>query len=110
MEAQKAREIGQWTASEALQEETIMSNNRVTQQTPNSPDAEKVRRAHGLWEERGCPIGSPEEDWFRAEEEIRSEQVVRDELVRARNKRVRAPNSTPGPDGAPPFSDHSGQL
>jgi len=24
--------------------------------------------AHRLWEERGCPIGSPEEDWFKAEE------------------------------------------
>ena len=27
-------------------------------------------RAHGLWQERGSPIGSPEEDWFRAEQEI----------------------------------------
>ena len=24
--------------------------------------------AYRLWQERGCPIGSPEEDWFRAEE------------------------------------------
>jgi hypothetical protein len=24
-------------------------------------------RAYGLWDERGSPIGSPEEDWFRAE-------------------------------------------
>jgi hypothetical protein len=23
--------------------------------------------AYRLWQERGCPIGSPEEDWFRAE-------------------------------------------
>ncbi len=28
-------------------------------------------RAHELWIERGCPFGSPDEDWFRAEEEIR---------------------------------------
>jgi hypothetical protein len=110
MEAQKAKEVGQWAGSDALQEETIMSNNRVKEQTQNSPNEERVRRAHRLWEERGCPIGSPEEDWFRAEEEIRSEQVVRDELVRARNKRVRAPNTAPGPGSAPPFSDHSGQL
>ena len=89
-----------------------MSNDRVTQQTQNSPDEERVRRAHRLWEERGCPIGSPEEDWFRAEEEIRSEQVVRDEdeLVRARNKRVREPSHVIGPDSEPPFTDHSGQL
>jgi hypothetical protein len=24
--------------------------------------------AYRLWQERGCPIGSPEEDWYRAEE------------------------------------------
>ena len=25
-------------------------------------------RAHELWEERGGPIGSDQEDWFRAEQ------------------------------------------
>jgi len=29
-------------------------------------------RAHSLWEARGCPIGSPDEDWFRAVKELRS--------------------------------------
>lgn len=24
--------------------------------------------AFSLWQERGCPYGSPEEDWFRAEQ------------------------------------------
>jgi hypothetical protein len=27
--------------------------------------------AYELWIQRGCPIGSPEVDWFRAEEELR---------------------------------------
>jgi len=27
-------------------------------------------RAHQLWEERGCPEGSPDEDWFMAKREI----------------------------------------
>jgi hypothetical protein len=26
--------------------------------------------AHQLWIDRGCPEGSPEEDWFHAEEEL----------------------------------------
>ena len=26
--------------------------------------------AYQLWNERGCPIGSPDEDWFRAEAEL----------------------------------------
>ena len=28
-------------------------------------------RAYQRWERRGCPIGSPEEDWVQAEEELR---------------------------------------
>lgn len=27
--------------------------------------------AYSYWEARGCPYGSPEEDWFRAEIELR---------------------------------------
>ena len=27
--------------------------------------------AHHLWVERGRPMGSPEEDWFNAEQELR---------------------------------------
>jgi hypothetical protein len=26
--------------------------------------------AYHFWQERGCPIGSPEEDWFRAEQAL----------------------------------------
>jgi hypothetical protein len=28
--------------------------------------------AHQLWRARGCPEGSPEEDWFHAAEQLRS--------------------------------------
>jgi hypothetical protein len=28
--------------------------------------------AYELWQARGCPDGSPEEDWFRAAEQLRS--------------------------------------
>jgi len=28
--------------------------------------------AHLLWQGRGCPAGSPDEDWFHAVEELRS--------------------------------------
>lgn len=32
------------------------------------PDPEQVAAlAHQYWQERGCPSGSPDEDWFRAE-------------------------------------------
>jgi hypothetical protein len=87
-----------------------MSDDPETQQTQNSPHEEIALRAYQLWEARGCPIGSPEEDWLRAEEEIRGERAVGDDVVRTRNKRVRAHRSAPEADSPPPFSDHSGQL
>jgi len=38
---------------------------------PSSIDPEAVARlAHSYWEARGCRGGSPEEDWFRAEQEL----------------------------------------
>lgn len=32
--------------------------------------------AHELWEARGCPDGSSEEDWFRAAEQLRSRALT----------------------------------
>jgi len=31
-----------------------------------------ARLAHELWQARGCPQGSPEEDWFQAAHELRA--------------------------------------
>ena len=40
------------------------------------PDQMEERRvaemAFSFWEDRGRPFGSPDEDWFRAERELRS--------------------------------------
>jgi hypothetical protein len=33
-------------------------------------DEEIARKAYALWEERGRPIGSAEEDWFKAKEQL----------------------------------------
>ena len=44
------------------------------------PDTETQREiaalAHRLWQARGCPDGTPEEDWFRAEQEIASSKGI----------------------------------
>jgi hypothetical protein len=41
-----------------------------------APDSSAIEvRAYELWVQRGCPIGSPEVDWFRAEAEIRGNPV-----------------------------------
>jgi hypothetical protein len=33
-------------------------------------DDEIARKAYSLWEHRGRPVGSPEEDWYRAKDEL----------------------------------------
>jgi len=30
-----------------------------------------ARLAYSYWQARGCPIGSPDEDWYRAANELR---------------------------------------
>ncbi len=39
---------------------------------PISEQEEIARLAYSYWEARGCQGGSPEEDWARAEQEIRN--------------------------------------
>ena len=76
-------------------------NEQEVSQHPQNIFREKIAlRAHRLWEERGAPIGSPEEDWFRAEREIRpvksdmelqrdvSEELIWDPAVNAAQIRV----------------------
>jgi hypothetical protein len=33
---------------------------------------EIIALAYEFWQARGCPEGTPEEDWFRAEEELKN--------------------------------------
>ena len=37
---------------------------------------EIARLAYSLWEARGCQGGNPEEDWLRAEQQLRERAVV----------------------------------
>lgn len=39
--------------------------------------------AYEFWMARGCPIGSPEEDWFRAEEQIKNRKTNAEERTGA---------------------------
>jgi Protein of unknown function (DUF2934) len=32
--------------------------------------------AYRFWQERGCPVGSDQEDWFRAENELKKGKVL----------------------------------
>ena len=37
-----------------------------------STEQQVAELAFRLWVERGCPLGSPEEDWFQAEHELQT--------------------------------------
>lgn len=41
---------------------------------PEQADRSAIERlAYSYWQERGCPDGSAEEDWLRAEETLRAD-------------------------------------
>jgi len=41
---------------------------------PSAPDREQIALlAFRYWQERGCPEGSPEEDWLRAETDLQTQ-------------------------------------
>ena len=43
--------------------------------TLNPDHTEISRLAYLYWLERGCPIGSPEQDWSRAEQDLKNVQT-----------------------------------
>jgi hypothetical protein len=91
----------------------MKSDDLVGQQTENSLHEEIAVLAYHLWEERGRPIGSPEEDWSRAENEIR--EAAKEEWVRARNQAVWARDEAvrarhESEVGLPPFTGFSAPL
>jgi hypothetical protein len=48
-----------------------------TRPKSSEPTPEEIARlAHSYWEDRGCQGGSPEEDWFRAENELKAQRAA----------------------------------
>ena len=55
------------------------------------PEHKRIARlAYSYWEARGWPLDSPDEDWFRAEEELRRRKSA---FADAKERRRRAPQS-----------------
>lgn len=51
----------------------IANDKRVNSDAALSPRHQEVERlAFRRWQERGCPIGTPEIDWLGAEEELKA--------------------------------------
>ena len=43
--------------------------------TESIEQSEIAARAYECWQERGCPSGSDQEDWFKAERELQRQKV-----------------------------------
>jgi hypothetical protein len=56
------------TASRPAAQRHRKSPPSAVEPEPNTEDI--ARLAYSLWESRGRPIGSPEEDWFLAEQQL----------------------------------------
>lgn len=65
--------------SSSAAQSTVTSINNQKSERPNSfvtPTAEEVRRrAYELWEQRGREHGRHEDDWYRAENEVRGKSA-----------------------------------
>jgi hypothetical protein len=45
----------------------------LSSQGPETEAYEKIAAlAYEFWQARGCPYGSPEDDWFRAEKQLQA--------------------------------------
>jgi hypothetical protein len=73
-------------------ENTTESSDTITVSAPTvsseSQDREQIAAlAHEFWKARGFPIGTPEEDWFRAEREIAASKRIAEKEVEERDER-----------------------
>jgi hypothetical protein len=71
----------------------------VPAEAPITPQEHKriARLAYAYWEARGRPDGSPAEDWFRAEEELRRRKSAFTVMKAQRRRLPRARMSSKSP-------------
>lgn len=66
------------TAAKPVQDPLAESQKHSEVASPIAPDSQEVARlAFSYWESRGCQGGSPEDDWYRAEEELQNHGAAR---------------------------------
>jgi hypothetical protein len=61
----------------AIQNRKPVGESPKTAATVSPTDNEIAILAHRLWLDRGCPVGSDHEDWFRAEEMLKNALVAK---------------------------------
>jgi hypothetical protein len=68
--AAKAKPVDKAPAKAAPRKRAAKPALAMTQAREESFSEQVSRLAYQYWEERGCPLGSSHEDWFRAEQAL----------------------------------------
>jgi hypothetical protein len=66
---------GKAAATAAAVEKMNIEEKASNTALPDGPQESEIAiAAYYLWVNRGCPVGSDEDDWFRAEAELKNAQ------------------------------------
>ncbi|MBZ5626701.1 MAG: DUF2934 domain-containing protein [Acidobacteriia bacterium] len=79
-------------AAKTMSETTAVSESVETGATVGPTESEIATVAYVLWLANGCPVGSDQEDWFRAEAMLKSARVAKREDL---SRRPSIPRSDP---------------
>jgi hypothetical protein len=60
-----------------MSERSTLSESVKTAATVGPTESEIATLAYQLWQDNGCPVGSDEEDWFRAEAMLKNALVAK---------------------------------
>jgi hypothetical protein len=54
-----------------VRQQSQTETNEMKVRSSSTPESDQIAAlAYELWQKRGCPDGSPEADWLRAEDEL----------------------------------------
>ena len=56
--------------------QTTSSNAAAAPNLNEVPEDAVADRAYRLWQQRGCPVGDAEQDWFAARAELETERLT----------------------------------
>jgi hypothetical protein len=76
---QKSAETKLNEAATVMPDRSTVSESRKTVVTVNATESEIATLAYQLWQDKGCPVGSDQEDWFRAEAMLKNALVAKSE-------------------------------
>ena len=91
---QEASETMSIDAAKVMPERSTVSESVKTAATVSPTESEIATVAYQLWLDNGCPVGSDQEDWFRAEAMLKNALVAKREDLSRRPSNPRCETRT----------------